>query len=138
MDKAQSKAMSEEGLELLGNEGRPEYAALQGAVPKIVMDSGRVTAGSVSYRIMDHLIHSSSPRHMLCVWKKLRCLFESLYWYFLGLVFIDEGSNIQAHKFLSRHVSEYKLSQILKAIRECIFCISSPGGWGSNLYNLKN
>lgn len=67
MDKAQSKAMYEEGLELLGNEGRPEYAALQGAVPKIVMDSGCVTAGAVSYRIIDHLIHSSSPRHMLCV-----------------------------------------------------------------------
>lgn len=123
VDKAQSKAMYEEG-----NEGRPEYAALQGAVPKIIMDSGCVTAGFLSYRIIDYLIHSSSSRHMLCVWEKLRCLFESLYWYFISLVFTDA---VVISRFTNHYPGMFQNKdylKFLKAIRECIFCISSPGG----------
>ena len=66
--------------------------------------------GSLSYR---SLIHSSSSRRKLCVWRKLRYLYESLYQCSISPPFIDESSTTQVHEALSktpgaRHVSELR------------------------------
>lgn len=67
-----------------GKESRPECAAFQRGVPEMEMEVGfgahGQLAGSLSFRITNHLIRSFNPKQKLCVLEELRCLFESLYW----------------------------------------------------------
>lgn len=76
---------------------------------------------------------------MLCVWEELWCLLESLRWCSISLLFIDEGSHILVHAFLSKilgagHVSELRLSQILEGSnRVHILRIIPPRGEENNL-----